>query len=218
MLTNNKTARDYLKSLGDSEIVRKYEGDSSGHPALYHSIRACLEEVDTDKFLAIATTSLISNNVVPEFLLTTQISASNPSENAAYLDDVHTQLKSLAQITNKNGIRFFSCHSFTQYVMKDMVNDLIKEKKSVQADLQRMCFCENMRGCICENMRGCICENMRGCICENMRGCICENMRMCFCENMRGCICENMRGCICENMRGCICENWRASSRMMTAY
>lgn len=138
MLTNNKTPRGYLKSLVDSEIVRKYQGDSSGHPALYHSIRACLEEVDSDKFLAIATTSLISNNMIPEFLLTAQLSASNPSENAACLDAVHSQLKSLVQITNKNGIRFFSYHSFTQYVIKDMVNDLIKEKKSVQADLQHL--------------------------------------------------------------------------------
>jgi tetratricopeptide (TPR) repeat protein len=134
MLQNKITARAYLKSMRVSETVRKNQGDSSGHPALYHSIRACLEEVDPDKFLAIATTSFISNNMIPVFLLSNQLSASNPSENEARLDAIHAQLKSLVQITNENENRFFSYHSFTQYVIEDM----IKENKSVKSDLQHL--------------------------------------------------------------------------------
>ena len=138
MLSKKMTARAYLKRLGESETARKDQGDSSGHPTLYHSIRACLEEVDPDNFLAIATTSLISNNMIPEFLLSNQLSASNPSENAARLDAIHAQLKSLVQITNENENRFFSYHSFTKYVIKDMIKDMIKENTSVKADLQQL--------------------------------------------------------------------------------
>ena len=126
MMTNKITARNYLKRLRDSETARKDQGMSSGRPTLYHSIRACLEEVDSDKFPAIATTSLISNNMIPEFLLSNQLSASNPSENAACLDAIHSQLKSLVQITKENGIRFFSYHSFTRYVIKDMIDESVK--------------------------------------------------------------------------------------------
>ena len=135
MLKQHKTIRIYLQSQCDSdaaEIVRK--GELQDHARiLYVCVRTCLEDVDGDKFSAIAATSCISNNMIPEFLLSNLLSSSsqdvNHVKNEADLDRLHDQLKSLVRITEENGIRFFSFHSFTQYVIRDMLDE--KKKASL---------------------------------------------------------------------------------------
>lgn len=116
MVKNKLTARVYLKRLADSKTA-------ANESPLYRSIHLCLSQVDPDKFSAIATTTLISNTMIPEFLLINQLSSSNPSENAACLDAVHGQLKSLVHITKENGIRFFSYHPFTRTVIQNMIDE-----------------------------------------------------------------------------------------------
>ena len=116
MVKNKLTARVYLKRLADSETA-------ANESPLYKSIPFCLRQVDPDKFSAVATTTLISSTMIPEFLLINQLSSSNPSENAACLDAVHGQLKSLVYITKENGIRFFSYHPFTRTVIQNMIDE-----------------------------------------------------------------------------------------------
>ena len=116
MVKNKLTARAYLKRLADSETA-------ANESPLYRSILFCLSQVDPDKFSAVATTTLISSTMIPEFLLINQLSSSNPSENAACLDAVHGQLKSLVYITKENGIRFFSYHPFTRTVIQNMIDE-----------------------------------------------------------------------------------------------
>ncbi len=131
MSKNKMSARTYLKILRDRAAAEKVrQAELSSHDRiLYESVRACLEQVDRDKFSVVAATSLVSNNMIPEFLLSNLLSSNNALENIADLNDLHGQLKSLVHITEENGIRFFSIHPFTQHVIRDMVNE------SVQADL-----------------------------------------------------------------------------------
>ncbi|XP_028398640.1 uncharacterized protein LOC114522206 [Dendronephthya gigantea] len=128
MLTKKMTTRIYLKMLYDSEAAPKVrQNELSTHQrTLYASVRACLEEVDKNRFSALATVSFISNSMIPEFLLSNQLPSSNDLANTADLNDLHDQLKSLVQITEENGIRFFSFHPFTQYVIKDMIDEQVK--------------------------------------------------------------------------------------------
>jgi hypothetical protein len=131
MLKKKISARKYLKTLRDkvaAQKVRKTElRINRDRRILYESVRACLEEVDPDKFRAIAATSLISNTMIPEFFLSNLLSSKNLLANEADLNDLDDELKSLVCITEENDIRFFSFHSFTQYVIRDMIDD--KKKK-----------------------------------------------------------------------------------------
>ena len=132
MSKNKITARVYLKLLQNRVTAEKvrHSSESSHYRILYESVRACLEEVDSDKFsVVVAATLLVSNNMIPEFLLSNLLSSNNALENIVDLNDLHGQLKSLIHITEENGIRFFSIHPFTQHVIRDMVDG------SVQADL-----------------------------------------------------------------------------------
>ena len=128
MLVKKMSARTYLKMLRDSEAAPKVrQNELSRHNrTLYASVRACLEEVDMDKFSALfVTISSLSNNMIPEFLLSSQLPEKQLA-NTADLNDLHDQLKSLVHITEENGIRFFSFHSFTQYVIRDMIDEPVK--------------------------------------------------------------------------------------------
>ena len=129
MIKHDRTARIYLKMQRNSkaaEIVRKDELKDHDR-ILYVCVRTCLEKVDDDKFSAIAATSFISNNMIPEFLLSNLLSSSsqdvNQLENEAHLDELHSQLMPLVRITEENGFRFFSFQSFTQEVIRDMLDE-----------------------------------------------------------------------------------------------
>ena len=101
MTKNKLTACEYLERLRHSSTARKHEGASGEHPTLYESIRLCLDDVrDDDAFDAIATMSFISNNRIPEFLLSNQLSSNEKDyfENEARLDKIQDQLKSLVDI------------------------------------------------------------------------------------------------------------------------
>lgn len=128
MLKKHVTARQYLKMQHDSGVakkVRQTELNDHGR-ILYESIRTCLEVVESDKFSAIAATSCISNNMIPEFLLSNLLSSDDHLANEADLSNLEDQLKSLVRITEEKGIRFFSFHSFTQYVIRDMIDEQTK--------------------------------------------------------------------------------------------
>ena len=115
----------YLKMLNSREAAKTVrEREEQRHKqTLYKSVRLCLEEIDDDKFDAIAATSLVSNNMIPEFLLSNLLPSRNHSANQADLDVLHDQLKSLVRISRKNDIRFFSFNSFTQHVIRDMIDE-----------------------------------------------------------------------------------------------
>ena len=129
MLKHGRTVCNYLQMQGNSKAAESVRKDELKDHAriLYVCVRTCLEDVDGDKFSAIAATSCISNNMIPEFLLSSMLSSSNQDvnhlENEAHLDELHDQLKSLVRITEENGFRFFSFHSFTQYVIRDMLDE-----------------------------------------------------------------------------------------------
>ena len=131
MLKKKISARKYLKMLRDkvaAQKVRKTElRINRDRRILYESVRACLEEVDPDKFRAIAATSLISNTMIPEFFLSNLLSSNDLLANEADLNVLHDELKSLVRITEENGIRFFSFHSFTQYVIRDIIAESLKK-------------------------------------------------------------------------------------------
>jgi hypothetical protein len=128
MLKKKISARTYLKMQRDKVAAQKVrQTELSNHDRiLYESVRACLEEVDSDKFSAIAATSLISNKMIPEFFLSNLLSSNNHLANVADLNDLHDELKSLVRITEENGIRFFSFHSFTQNVIRDIIDESLK--------------------------------------------------------------------------------------------
>jgi hypothetical protein len=126
MKKNKLTACEYLERLRNSSTARKHEGASGEHPTLYDSIRLCLFDVrDDDAFDAIATMSFISNNKIPEFLLSNQLSSNEEDyfENEARLDKIRDQLKSLVDITKEFGIRFYTVHPFTRLVIRDVINE-----------------------------------------------------------------------------------------------
>ena len=126
MMKNMLTAGEYLERLRNSKDAREQKGTPGGHPTLYHSIRLCLLDVrDDDAIDAIATMSFISNNRIPEFLLSNQLSSNEKDyfENEARLDKIRDQLKSLVDITKEFGIRFYSVHPFTRLVIKDVVDE-----------------------------------------------------------------------------------------------
>ena len=129
MLKHGRTVRNYLQMQRNSKAAESVRKDELKDHAriLYVCVRTCLEDVDGDKFSAIATTSCISNNMIPEFLLSNLLSSSsqdvNHLENEAHLDELHDQLKSLVRITEENGFQFFSFHSFTQYVIRDTLDE-----------------------------------------------------------------------------------------------
>ena len=128
MLMTQTTARKYLQMQRDSEAAEKVRQTelNDRDRILYVSVRRCLEDVDSDKFSAIAATTCISHNMIPEFLLSNLLSSSSHLANRADLSDLKNQLKSLVRITEVNGIRFFSFHSFTQYVIRDMIDEQTK--------------------------------------------------------------------------------------------
>ena len=115
----------YLRMLRDNMQANKVRQlESSYHDRiLYESVHACLKEVESDKFDAIAATSLLSNDMIPDFLLSNLLPAPSNLANLEDLNVLHDQLKSLVRITEENGIRFFSFHSFTQCVIRDMVRE-----------------------------------------------------------------------------------------------
>ena len=130
MLKKKISARKYLKMLRDkvaAQKVRKTElRINRDRRILYESVRACLEEVGPDKFRAIAATSLISNTMIPEFFLSNLLSSNDLLANEADLNVLHDELKSLVRITEENGIRFFSFHSFTKNVIRDIIDESVK--------------------------------------------------------------------------------------------
>ena len=125
MSSKKMNVRTYLEMLRSREAATKVrEAESEGHKqTLYESVRLCLEEVDDDKFDPIAATSLVSNNMIPEFLLSNLLPSKDLVVNQADLYNLHSQLKSLVRITKANGIRFFSFNSFTQHVIRDMIDE-----------------------------------------------------------------------------------------------
>ncbi|CAB4019456.1 PREDICTED: uncharacterized protein LOC109462411, partial [Paramuricea clavata] len=132
MLKNKIPALKYLEMQHNRLAAQKVRLAelSNRDRILYESVCACLEEVDSDKFRAIAATSLISNKMIPEFFLSNLLSSNDLLANVADLNVLHDELKSLVRITEENGIRFFSFHSFTQYVIRDIIaislkNDLL---------------------------------------------------------------------------------------------
>lgn len=129
ILKNKMTVKMYLNMLSDkvaAETVRQTEL-SGNERTLYASVRATFEQVDKDKFPALATISFISNKMIPEFFLSSQLSSGSHWGNTASLNDLHDQLKSLVQITARDGARFFSFHSFTQHVLRDMIDESTKD-------------------------------------------------------------------------------------------
>ncbi|XP_028397851.1 uncharacterized protein LOC114521572 [Dendronephthya gigantea] len=128
ILRNKMTVNKYLKLLSDkkaAEIVHRTEL-SKNERTLYAGVRATFEQVDEDKLSALATISFISIKMIPEFFLSSQLSSGSYWENVAILNDLHDQLKSLVLITVKNDLRFFSFHSFTQHVLRDMIDESTK--------------------------------------------------------------------------------------------
>ncbi|CAB3992655.1 5 -methylthioadenosine S-adenosylhomocysteine nucleosidase [Paramuricea clavata] len=88
--------------------------------------RLCNNDVrDDDAFDAIATMSFISNNRIPGFLLSNQLSSNEEDyfENEARLDQIRDQPKSLVDITKEFGIRFYTVHPFTRLVIRDVINE-----------------------------------------------------------------------------------------------
>jgi hypothetical protein len=131
MSTKKMSARQYLDMLRDRGAAQKVRQTelriNRDRRILYESVRVCLEEVDRDKFRAIAATSLISNKMIPAFFLSNMLSSENLLANEADLNVLHDELKSLVRITEENGIRFFSFHSFTQYVIRDIIAESLKK-------------------------------------------------------------------------------------------
>ena len=134
MLKHAITVHKYLEMQCNSEAAKTVRKTELNHhdQTLYVSVRTCLEGADGDKLSDIAALSCISNDAIPEFLLSNLLSSSNPPrdvhhlENEAHLDEMHDQLRSLVRITEENGFRFFSFHSFTQYVIRDMIDEETK--------------------------------------------------------------------------------------------
>ena len=126
----HQTSRKYLKMQHERIARRVRQNELDNHQRiLYESVRACIEKIDENDhhlFSAIAAVCLISYNMIPEFLLSNLLPSSNPLENEADLNALYDQLKSLVRITEENGVRFFSFHSFTQYVVTDMINEVVK--------------------------------------------------------------------------------------------
>ena len=124
MLSNKINIGKYLEMLRDKVTANKVhlaELDDRDR-VLYESVRACLEAVG-DKFDAIAAASLLSNNIIPDFLLSNLLHSSNHLENQADINNLPIELKSLVCITEENGIRLFSFHSFTQHVIREMTTE-----------------------------------------------------------------------------------------------
>ena len=133
MLKYHTTVSDYLKMQRNREAAEEARKTELGENdrILYTSVRTYLKDVDGDIFSAIAAISCISNNMIPEFLLSNLLSSSNPEDvnplrNQARLNELYGQLKSLVRITEESDVRCFSFHSFTQYVIRDMIDDQTK--------------------------------------------------------------------------------------------
>ena len=128
MLKKKMSALRYLEMQHNRVAAQKVRQTelSNRDRILYASVRACLEEVDSDKFSAIAATSLISNTMIPEFFLSNLLSSNDLLANEADLNVLHDELKSLVRITEENGIRFFSFHSFTKNVIRDIIDESVK--------------------------------------------------------------------------------------------
>ena len=119
--------QDYLEILRDKEVallVRKTEQEKQSR-TLYTGVRACFEQIDKDRLPALAAISLIVQERIPEFLLSSVFPSSSASARRAYLCDLQSSLllKSLVHITNENIVRFFSFHEFTQSVVRDLLDE-----------------------------------------------------------------------------------------------
>ena len=119
--------QDYLEMLRDKEaasLVRKTEQEKQSR-TLYAAVRACFEQIDKDRFPALAAISLIVHERIPEFLLSSVFPSSSAPARRAYLCDLQSSLllKSLVHITNENNVRFFSFHKFTQSVVRDLLDE-----------------------------------------------------------------------------------------------
>ena len=124
MMENELSADEYLGMQYDRVAAFEVRQDelSKRDQTLYSSVSACLEEVDESIFQAFACVSLISHQMIPEFLLICQISSGSRLTNIAKLYHVQDQLKSLLHIAEEKDIRFFSFHAFTKYVIRGMID------------------------------------------------------------------------------------------------
>lgn len=119
--STNGSVQFYLEMMRDKEVasvVRKAEKGT-----LYEAVRICLEEIDRDRFPAVAIISLIAHESIPEFLLSNVFSSNNALMRRAYLNDLQGSLllKSLIYVTKENDVQFFSFHKFTQSVVHDLL-------------------------------------------------------------------------------------------------
>jgi hypothetical protein len=110
-------------------------------------VERCLEKIrpntpdkpatpdETDLFRAVAKTTLIGPNKIPAFLLNSQLPLGDPVVNTTNLDSLCRKLKSLVQVTEENGVRFYSFHPFTQRVLKDMIDSKQYDKDELLCEL-----------------------------------------------------------------------------------
>ncbi|XP_046853864.1 uncharacterized protein LOC124447007 isoform X4 [Xenia sp. Carnegie-2017] len=131
IVQNMISINEYLGML-KHKVSKKVRDEEQKHKIhLYIAVQTCLEKVE-DKFIpVIAAVAFLSNNGIPEFLLSSQLPSSDPHINILEMNELCNGVKSLIKITREGDIRLFSFHSFTQQVIKDMVD----EKETIKSEV-----------------------------------------------------------------------------------
>ncbi|XP_046853861.1 uncharacterized protein LOC124447007 isoform X1 [Xenia sp. Carnegie-2017] len=126
------TINKYLDLLNHKVAANKVRDEEQNHKIhLYVAVQTCLENVEDEFFPVIAAVAFLSNNNIPEFLLSSQLPSSDPQINLLEMNELCKGVKSLIKITGEGDIRLFSFHSFTQHVIKDMVD----EKETIKSEV-----------------------------------------------------------------------------------
>ncbi|XP_046853867.1 uncharacterized protein LOC124447007 isoform X6 [Xenia sp. Carnegie-2017] len=126
------TINKYLDLLNHKVAAKKVRDEEQNHKIhLYVAVQTCLEKVEDKFFPVIAAVAFLSNNNIPEFLLSSQLPSSDPHINLLEMNELCNGVKSLIKITEEGEIRLFSFHSFTQNVIIDMVD----EKETIKSEV-----------------------------------------------------------------------------------
>ncbi|XP_046853872.1 uncharacterized protein LOC124447011 [Xenia sp. Carnegie-2017] len=135
IVQNMISINDYLGLLKNKVAVKKVRDEEQKHKIhLPIAVQTCLEKVEDEFFPVIAAVAFLSNNGIPEFLLSSQLPSSDPHINLQKMSELCNGVKSLIKITREGDIRLFSFHSFTQQVIKDIVD----EKETINRDGARI--------------------------------------------------------------------------------
>ncbi|XP_046853863.1 uncharacterized protein LOC124447007 isoform X3 [Xenia sp. Carnegie-2017] len=129
---NMISINEYLGMLKHKVAAKKVRDEEQKHKIhLYIAVQTCLEKIEDKFFPVIAAVAFLSNNGIPEFLLSSQLPSSDPRINILGINELCNGVKSLIKITREGDIRLFSFHSFTQHVIKDMVD----EKETIKSEV-----------------------------------------------------------------------------------